>query len=585
MACRGARASLGLALVRRGHGTSEAAEGQSGSALHSPVMIRHFLRTWAPSGLHPLWFTSATTLWLVTLANVPLWRQLYQLPEVNGFRGCLFGLGMAAMIAGLTHALISLLNARRLLKPVLSLFLLSAASGAYFMLSYGIVIDPTMIQNVAQTDPREAADLLNWRMLVILGFLGGLPVWVLWQVPQKPLGALQRWMGNGISVLLSIALMVLSLLVIYQDFASVMRNHTQIRYLINPLNSFFSVGWVAAQPLQRESTVLLPLGEDAQMAMPTGQAPATIVLVLGETARMGNFGINGYERNTTPRLAQSDVVSLQGVMSCGTSTAASVPCMFSHLGRGGYDKRPANYETVLDVLQRAGLAVLWVDNQSGCKGVCDRVPQASTSELKISPYCDGGECHDEVMLQGLQARIAELPAERRAKGTVIVMHQMGSHGPAYYKRVPGAFKKFQPECASNALQDCSREQVVNAYDNTILYTDHFLAETIGWLQRQKTPGALMYVSDHGESLGENNLYLHGLPYSVAPDVQKRVAWINWFSSSFEAQRQISTACLRQKVQEPLSHDNYFHSVLGLAGVRTSVYQRQLDVFASCRPAP
>ena len=139
-------------------------------------MIRKFLHTRAPSGLHPLWFTSVTTLWLVALANIPLWRQLHQLPEVTGLRGLFFGLGMAAMIAGLTHALISLLNARRLLKPVLSLFLLSAASGAYFMMSYGIVIDPTMIQNVTQTDPREAADLLNWRMLVALGLLGVLPI-------------------------------------------------------------------------------------------------------------------------------------------------------------------------------------------------------------------------------------------------------------------------------------------------------------------------------------------------------------------------------------------------------------------------
>ena len=548
-------------------------------------MIQKFLRSRAPSGVHPLWLTTLTTLWLVAFANIPLWRQLQQLPEVTGFRGLMFGLGMATMIAGLIHALLSLLNVRGLLKPVLTLFLLSAASGAYFMMSYGIVIDPTMIQNVAQTDPKEAADLFNWRMPVVMGLLGLLPAWAVWQVPLQPVGAVKRLLTNTLSLIVSVVVMVLSLLAIYQDFASVMRNHTQIRYLINPLNSFYAMGKVAAQPLQRENKTVLPLGEDAQITLTPGQAPATIVLVLGETARMGNFGINGYERNTTPRLAQAPVVSLRGVMSCGTSTAASVPCMFSHLGREGYDKRSANHETVLDVLQRAGLAVLWVDNQSGCKGVCDRVAQASTSALKTSPYCDGGECHDEVMLQGLQARIAQLPAERRAKGTVIVMHQMGSHGPAYHKRVPATFKKFQPECTSNALQQCSREQVVNAYDNTILYTDHFLAETIHWLQQQKGPSALMYVSDHGESLGENNLYLHGLPYSVAPDVQKRVAWINWFSASFESQRQISTSCLQKKVPEALSHDNYFHSVLGLAGVRTSVYQSPLDVFASCKPAP
>ena len=141
-------------------------------------MIQKFLRTHAPSGVHPLWLTTLTTLWLVTLPNIPLWRQLQQLPEVSGLRGLLFGLGMASMIAGLTHGLLSLLNVRWLIKPVLTVFLLSAASGAYFMMSYGIVIDPTMIQNVAQTDPKEAADLFNWRMLVVMGLLGVLPSWV-----------------------------------------------------------------------------------------------------------------------------------------------------------------------------------------------------------------------------------------------------------------------------------------------------------------------------------------------------------------------------------------------------------------------
>lgn len=535
------------------------------------------------TGLHPLVFTLAITLWLVVLGNVALWRQLSALPEVSGLRGVLFGVGMACMIAGVIHALLSLLSWRWTLKPVLTLFLLSAAAGAYFMLSYGIVIDPGMIENVTQTDPREAADLLNWRMLLALFVLAVLPAWWIWKTPARRLTWGRQLLGNTLSLLLSIAVTVLSLLAIYQDFASVMRNHTQVRYLINPLNSFYSLGMTGAQPFRQKDKTLLPLGEDAQRHLPAGQAPATIVVVLGETARSVNFGVNGYDRDTTPQLAKYPVISLRHVMSCGTSTAASVPCMFSHLGREGFLQRKNNHESLLDVLHHAGMAVLWIDNQSGCKGVCDRVPHVNTSKLKISPHCDGGECHDEVMLHDLQERIRQLPAERRAKGTVVFMHQMGSHGPAYHKRVPPEFKKFQPECRSNALQECSREQVVNAYDNTILYTDHFLAQTLRWLERQTGPTALMYVADHGESLGENNIYLHGLPYAVAPDVQKRVPWINWFSDSFTRQRQLQTACLQQKINAPLSHDHYFHSVLGLAGVSTSVYQRPLDIFASCQP--
>jgi len=535
----------------------------------------------APTGRHPLGLTLGVTLWLATLANLPLWRQLWQLPEISGLRGLGFALGFALAIAALTHLLMSLLNWRGLLKPMLTLFLLSAASGAYFMWSYGIVIDANMIVNVLQTDPREAADLLNWRLLLALGVLGVLPAWWLWRQPVRPVAWARRLGMNLLSALLSLLVLVLSLLAIYQDFASLMRNHTQLRYLINPLNGFYAVGRVAAQPLERQDGPTLPIGEDVRHVLAAGQAPATLIVVLGETARAGNFGINGYERDTTPRLAQESIASLRKVWSCGTSTAASVPCMFSHLGREAYEKRSANHETLVDVLHRAGLAVLWVDNQSGCKGVCARVPSVNTAQLRHPTLCSGEECHDEIMLHALDKRIAELPAERRAKGTVVFMHQMGSHGPAYYKRVPPAFKRFMPECASNALQQCAREQVVNAYDNTIAYTDHFLAETIGWLKKQKGPGALVYVADHGESLGENNLYLHGLPYAIAPDVQKRVPWITWTSDSFAQQRGFDLACLRAKADAPFSHDHYFHSVLGMAAVRSAEYKADLNLYASC----
>ncbi len=543
-------------------------------------MKRTFLNT-PTTARHPLLLSLLVTLWLVALSNLPLWQQLGQLPEVSGLRGLLFGVGLAFGIAGLTHALLSLLNWQWLLKPVLTLFLLSAASGAYFMWSYGIVIDASMIVNVMQTDPREASDLLNWRMLVILGLLGVLPVWWLWRQPVRELSWARRLGTNALSFVASIAVMVISLMLIYQDFASVMRNHTQLRYLINPLNSFYAIGRVVAQPLERDQSKVEPIGQDAQLALPAGASPATLIVVVGETARAGNFGINGYERNTTPRLAREDIVSLRNVWSCGTSTATSLPCMFSHLGKDGYEKRSSNHESLVDVLQHAGLAVLWIDNQSGCKGVCARVPNVSTTVLNVPAYCEGGECHDAVMLHDLDKRIAELPAERRAKGVVVFMHQMGSHGPAYHKRVPAAFKRFQPECASNALQECERQQVVNAYDNTIAYTDHFLAETIDWLKKRPGPTAMVYLADHGESLGENNLYLHGLPYAIAPDVQKRVPWITWASPLFQQQRGLRPSCLKDKQDTALSHDHYFHSVMGMAGVRAAEYRSELDIYSSC----
>jgi len=538
-----------------------------------------------PRGWHPAWVALISSIWLASVGNIALWQQIFQLPEVNGWRGFAFAVGFGLIITAALTTILSVLSWRWLLKPILTIFFLSAASGAYFMVSYGIVIDSTMITNVVQTDTKEALDLLNWRMLISLLILGIFPTWVLWKTPLKSLLISQQAVSNSLMGVVSVVVIVGALLAVFQDFSSIMRNHTQLRYLVNPLNSYYAIGMVAAKPFQRDHKILLPIGQDAKIAaLKPSDKPPLLLLVLGETARMGNFGVNGYERPTTPELAQENIISLKGVMSCGTSTATSVPCMFSHLGKEKFEARKVNYESLIDVLQHAGLAVVWIDNQSGCKGVCERVPQVLTKELKHPTLCKDGECFDEIMLQQLDERIQALPAERRAKGVVVVMHQMGSHGPAYYKRVPDSFKKFKPECSSNALQECSREQVVNSFDNTILYTDHFLSQAIQWLKKSESSSApaLIYVSDHGESLGENNLYLHGLPYQVAPDVQKRVPWITWWSARFEKQMGLQSTCLKNKRDMPLTHDHYFHSVLGLLGISTEVYQAPLDVHADCR---
>jgi len=534
---------------------------------------------------HPAWLAVVSSLWLASVGNIALWMQVHQLPEVSGLRGFAFAIGFGAIITAALTLVLSLFNWRWLLKPVLTVFFFSAASGAYFMMSYGIVIDSSMITNVIQTDTKEALDLMNWRMLISFFLLGLLPSWLLWKTPVKSLRWAQQIFSNILTGAASIIVIVAVLLAIFQDYASIMRNHTQLRYLVNPLNSFYAIGMVAAKPFQRNNQTLLPMGRDAKVAaLKQSDKPPLLLLVLGETARMGNFGVNGYERPTTPELAKENIISLKGVMSCGTSTATSVPCMFSHLGKEEFEGRKNNYESLIDVLNHAGFAVLWIDNQSGCKGVCERVPQAITKELKHPTLCKNGECFDEIMLHELDQRVQALPADRRAKGVVVVMHQMGSHGPAYYKRVPDNFRRFQPECKSNALQECSREQVVNSFDNTILYTDYFLAQAIQWLKKSEATSApaLLYVSDHGESLGENNVYLHGLPYRVAPDVQKRVPWITWLSPRFEKQSGLINTCLKNKTDAALTHDNYFHSVLGLMNVSSEVYQEKLDVHASCR---
>jgi lipid A ethanolaminephosphotransferase len=178
---------------------------------------------------------------------------------------------------------------------------------------------------------------------------------------------------------------------------------------------------------------------------------------------------------------------------------------------------------------------------------------------------------------------ARLDPQKTARGTVVVLHEMGSHGPAYYKRSAPAQKVFLPECSSHALQDCPPEQIVNAYDNSIRGTDHFLAETIHWLQAQAKdrPTALVYVSDHGESLGEKGLYLHGMPYAMAPQEQTHVPMLMWFSKRMQQSHAVGMDCAQTQADKPWSHDNLFHTLLGLSGVQTQVAQARLDMLSAC----
>jgi lipid A ethanolaminephosphotransferase len=543
------------------------------------------------AGWNPLTLAVAAALWIALLCNGPLWNALRALPEMATARGALFIGGFALMIAALTGALLALLAWRWTIKPAIALFLVSAALGAHFMSTYGVVIDPSMMTNVLQTDPREVRDLLSTRLVVHVVLLAALPIALLWKLPlQRKRFAAQ--LGRNLAGFVVAWLVLLALVfALFADLSATMRNHRSMRYLINPLNSFFALGVLAKQSNAKPAGPPASIGIGAQVApRAAGSPPPLLMLVVGETARADHFALNGYTRATNPELAKLDVVSFANVTSCGTNTAASLPCMFSHLGKRAFESRDGEHENLLDLVQRAGMAVLWLDNQAGCKGLCDRVPHAFASEpapgqaAATAALCNEGECFDEALLVGLDARLAALPASARERGVLIVLHQMGSHGPAYSKRSPPDRKPFQPECTTNVLQQCDHGALINAYDNTIAYTDHVLARTIAWLaerDKQYAP-TLLYVSDHGESLGENNLYLHGLPYAVAPREQTHVPMVAWVAPGARGASGPAIDCLRRERNKPLSHDNLFHTALGVLGIRASEYVATLDAFAPCR---
>ncbi|WP_137921070.1 phosphoethanolamine--lipid A transferase [Hydrogenophaga sp. 2FB] len=532
-------------------------------------------------------------LWLTSVGNLPLWQRIDALGGSPAQRLSLI-LGMGALLTGAIAVLLSLLAWPRVFRPVASALLLVAAFNTHFMWQYGVVIDPTMLANVLHTDAREVRDLLSWALPVTVLLVAGLPLWLLWRRPLALRSAWPQAGRNAVHALAAFALLVLAAMLSYQGLASLMRNHKDLRYMANPLNTVYAGVRLAVDQLPRQVRPLQPVGDDAALGASYARParPPLLVLVIGETARAQNFGLNGYARNTTPALArwqaQGDLVNFSDVGACGTNTQVSLPCIFSPLSRTQGGNKPAEHENLLDVLQRAGLAVLWVDNQSGCKGVCDRVPHAFASDRAVPGLCQGSECLDGAMLDGLDGRIAALDPQRRARGVVVVLHQMGSHGPAYAHRAPADRKPFLPECTSVTLSDCPHEQLVNAYDNSIAYTDHFLDQTLQWLQARAERGGedtgLIYVSDHGESLGENGLYLHGVPYAIAPVQQTQVPMVAWFSPGLQQRSGLSMHCLREHAADPLSHDHIFHSVLGLMDVQTRAHQLALDAFTPCSAA-
>jgi lipid A ethanolaminephosphotransferase len=539
-------------------------------------------------GFNPIILLIIIGAWIAVVGNGALWQELHKLGLLHSTKDYWVAAGLGLVVWGALITIGALLSWRLSIKPVLGFLLIAAALGMHFMMSYGVVIDDTMMINVFQTDPRETRDLLNLRLFLTLIGVAGFPIVWLWFVPVKRTKIRKQFIQNVAILIVGCAICLVAIALSFQGLSSLMRNHKHVRYLLNPLNSLYAIGQIATKPLRHGPQPLQVIGMDAKLEVKDASSkPPLLMIVVGETARAANFSFNGYSRPTTPQLAKlainENFVYWKDAWSCGTNTAASLPCMFSHLGKEAFEDSKARYESLLDVLQRAGLAVLWIDNQSGCKGVCDRISNASTLKANIAEHCSSGECHDLVMLHEIDARIASLPAEQRAKGVVIVLHQMGSHGPAYFKRVPPVFKKFQPECLTNNLSECTREQITNSYDNTLLYTDQLLFSSINWLKSKAntSQSAMIYVSDHGESLGEKGIYLHGLPYAIAPNEQKHIPWLNWLSPEFVSSQRIDVGCLQSNSGKRITHDHLFHSVLGLLNVKTSLHNPKLDKYASC----
>lgn len=521
-----------------------------------------------------------TCSYIVFILNLPFLIKttevITSLDDYNVF----FLLSLPLFLLSVSVVLQSIFAFRWVTKPVLIFTVISSSLIFYGTTSYGIVFDYGMVQNTVETDSAEALSYVNLHaalFFLILGIVPSLAIYAV-QLSYKPF--FSELFSRLKMMTMSIFILFLIGGLFYSNYASVGRNNKSLIGYITPYKMLD-----ASYKFVRNHYFTPPLKFEILDTSPTivrdSKRKHVTVMVLGETARADSFSLNGYSKPTNQYTQKQGVVSFSNMHSCGTATAVSVPCMFSRLNKQNYDKRIAiAQQNVVDLIHLAGADVLWVSNNNGsCKGVCTRVITQQIDTDKSNPLCDGEYCFDEALLAPLHNKLNNLTNEN----TLIVLHMIGSHGPTYFKRYPKEKRLFTPDCQRSDIQNCTQEQLINTYDNTIAYTDFVLSEIISGLSelaiKEDVETSMLYISDHGESLGENGFYLHGLPYAFAPEEQTHVPMIYWNDSM---QTDFNLTCLNASSKTRITHDNIFDTLLSIMSVRSVSYRSDSDPFIQCK---
>jgi len=513
-----------------------------------------------------------TTIYIALVANFSFYENLFQWMKAGNSSTTQI-ISVILVNFFLMLLLSSLLTANKSYKYILSLVLLISSLTAYFSDSYGVVIDDLMIVNILETNTAEIMGLLSLKMLVYLIFLFFIPTLILFLVGSKIESSLKR-IRNHLSVIIISILAVIVLIYSSLDFySSFIRTKKDIRFYSNPLIPIYSSTKYIKKQLTKNTEEYRNIAQDIYIHKGDEYNKITI-LIVGETARADHFSVNGYDRLTNPFLSKKRIVSFLNVSSCGTNTGISIPCMFSSLNQNEFTAEKAkNQDNILDILQRGGVSVLWRENNTSSYNVADRVLYEDFRNYPENPICDP-ECRDIGMLSGLDDYIKK----NHGRDILIVLHQIGSHGPEYYKRYPKEFAKYYPICQTNQLSDCTKDEIINSYDNTILYTDFFIDKAIDFLKKYNATHktSMIYISDHGESLGESNYYLHGLPMFIAPKEQRHVPFIVWLGPKHDKSLMEN---LESKSKKEINHDVLFHSLLSIFNANTKAYRKESDIFS------
>ena len=448
----------------------------------------------------------------------------------------------------MTYLVMFLLRlAGRILLAILAII---NATAVYFIVTYNVMIDATTIENVFNTRYSEASGFFSWSLWLFILVFGVLPALYCLLQPVV-IGKAKRLAvccGSSLAIVLVVALLN------FNQTLFVTEHDTELGGLLQPWSYLVNTGRIISfSQDENAEEIKLPDGRI------TDDEKAVVVLVIGESARKANFQLYGYQRDTNPLLSKQPGLKVFEATSCATYTTAGTKAILEPIDSGDL------YELLPNYAFRTGADVSWRTSNWGEPPI--HIDEYLTDDELGVQYPDEDEAFDAILFRGLRERI-----ESSAKSKVlIILHTSTSHGPKYADKYPKAFEVYKPVARNVEEGEKNIAMLINAYDNTIRYTDFLLDGLINTLRGMTDwKSAMIFISDHGESLGENKMFMHGLPMRLAPKEQYEIPFLVWTSDGFRTYKSNLPAVLEQHY--------IFHSVLNLLSIQSPAYNQDMDIY-------
>ena len=509
-------------------------------------------------------FSCIVSIGTLLLYNIPFFNYVSQ--NTNESTGGIIFLQASLVIIMLALnfmlTYLSMWLLRIVARILLAIFAIINATAVYFIITYSAIINATTIENVFNTRYSEASGFFSWSLWMFIAVFGVLPA--LYCLMQPVVIGKAKKLGIYCGSSLAIILLVASLNISQTLWIS--QHDTELGGLLQPWSYVVNTCRVISsyQDEQAEE-IKLPDGTIAD------HEKAVVVLVIGESARKANFQLYGYQRDTNPLLSKQEGLKVYQATACATYTTAGTKAILEPKDSGDL------YELLPNYAFRTGVDVSWRTSNWGEPPI--HIDEYLTDTDLSDLYQGKSNDYDDILYYGLRERIESSKKDK----VLIILHTSTSHGPKYADKYPKQFEVYKPVAKNIEEGEKNIGMLINAYDNTIRYTDFLLNSLINTLREMKDwHSAMIFISDHGESLGENKMFMHGLPMKLAPKVQYEIPFLVWTSDGFRTYKQTSGSQDAPEGELPavLEQHYVFHSVLNLLSIQSPAYNKDYDIFTS-----